>query len=134
AVVIDHHQPSDSTFDGLVFRDPTACATGELIYDLLVTAREPAPWPAPVREGIYTAIVTDTGSFRFSNTTPRAHALAGDLIAQGVDPELEYRRIFATDPLRPIRVLQHPLARLEVHPTIPLTCNTIETETTRDLG
>ncbi|MGH7506298.1 MAG: DHH family phosphoesterase, partial [Longimicrobiales bacterium] len=125
-VVLDHHLPSDQGFGGLVLQDPSASATGELVFDLLVVAELKRPWPRPVVEGVYTAIVTDTGSFRFSNTTPRAHALAGDLIAQGVDPEAMYRRIFATVPLRRIELLRHALARLEVDAQLPLTWITIE--------
>ena len=91
-----------------------ACATGELVYDLFTTLGLTKPWPAHVTEGIYTAIVTDTGSFRFSNTTPRTHALAGDLIFQGVDPEAVYRRIFATVPLKRVRLLREALDRAGV--------------------
>ena len=48
------------------------------------------------RTALYAAILTDTGGFRFSNTTPRAHAIAGQLLAAGVDPEDMYRRIYAS--------------------------------------
>ena len=133
-IVLDHHQPSDTAFAGTVLQDAAACATGELVYDLLSIAREPKPWPAPIREGVYTAIVTDTGSFRFSNTTPRAHAIAGDLIAQGVDPELEYRRIYATVPLRRVHLLRHALDGLAVDDTLPLTWITIDREAMDEFG
>jgi phosphoesterase RecJ-like protein len=49
-----------------------------------------------VAEALYTAILTDTGGFRYSNTTPRAHVIAAQLIAIGVDPEHTYRRIYAS--------------------------------------
>lgn len=125
-VVIDHHLPSEAPIEGLVFQDETACATGELIYDLLTVAGLERPWPAPIARGIYTAILTDTGSFRFSNTTWRAHAVAGELIVQGVDPEAVYRDVYAAVPLRRMRLLQHALARLEVDPVYPLTWIVIE--------
>lgn len=111
---IDHHQPSDVAFNGLVFVDVDACATGELVYDLLSLTDLEQPWPRHVSEGIYTAIVTDTGSFRFSNTTPRAHAIAGRMIANGVDPELAYKRLFGTVPLRRVQLLRAALDSLEV--------------------
>jgi bifunctional oligoribonuclease and PAP phosphatase NrnA len=112
--VIDHHVQGDDAIAGVVATDTSACATGELVYDLLVEAGLPRPWPRQVIEGIYTAIVTDTGSFRFANTTPRAHAIAADLLEQGVDPEAMYRRIFATVPLRRIELLRAALEHLEV--------------------
>jgi phosphoesterase RecJ-like protein len=125
-LVIDHHLRSDPGIGGLVLQDTSACATGELVYDLIQTAGLARPWTSPLVHGIYTAVVTDTGSFRFSNTTPRAHAIAGDLIGQGVDPEAMYRRIFATVPLRRIELLRHALATLEVDGELPLTWITIE--------
>lgn len=132
--VLDHHLPSDPAISGTVLQDATACATGELVYDLFATLDVPRPWPAAVAEGIYTAIVTDTGSFRFSNTTPRAHAMAGDLIAQGVDPEAVYRRIFATVPLKRIKLLRQALDRLEIDPDVPITWISIERGVMESLG
>ena len=125
-IIIDHHVETEGTLRGLRLLDVSACATGELVYDLLHAARLPRPWSEAVLNGIYTAIVTDTGSFRFSNTTRRAHAIAGDLLEQGVDPEAMYRRIFATVPLRRIGLLRHALERLEVDPQYPITWITIE--------
>lgn len=124
-VVIDHHLPSGPGFEGVVFQDPQASATGELVHDLLRLAGVPRPWPAAIAEGVYTAIVTDTGSFRFSNTTPRAHAIAGAMIEDGVDPEGVYRRIFATVPLRRIQLLRAALDQLEVDGTHPITWITV---------
>jgi bifunctional oligoribonuclease and PAP phosphatase NrnA len=114
--------------------DESACAAGELIYDLLVTAGLPEPWPRQVREGLYTAIVTDTGSFRFSNTTHRAHSIAGHLIDQGVDPEQMYRRIFATVPMHRIELLRYALEHLSVDEEYPISCITIERGVMERLG
>jgi bifunctional oligoribonuclease and PAP phosphatase NrnA len=132
--VIDHHVQVDGALTGTIVADATACATGELIYDLLLVAGLPRPWPQGIIEGIYTAIVTDTGSFRFANSTPRAHAIAGDLIAQGVDPELMYRRIFATVPMRRIELLRHALQNLEVDVEHAITWITIERGVMERLG
>jgi bifunctional oligoribonuclease and PAP phosphatase NrnA len=134
AVVIDHHVPTADAVPAEMLSDERACATGELIHDLLLTACVPQPWPQPVIEGIYTAIVTDTGSFRFANTTPRAHAIAGALIRQGVDPEAMYRRIYATVPLRRIELLRHALDNLEVDARHAITCISIERGVMERLG
>jgi phosphoesterase RecJ-like protein len=132
--VLDHHPASARGFKGLVFLDSEACATGELVYDLLRVAGWAAGWPQHVAEAIYTAIITDTGSFRFSNTTPRAHAIAGDMIARGVDPELIYRRLYGTVPLRRITLLRTALDNLEVDGDLPLTWISITRDAMDDAG
>jgi phosphoesterase RecJ-like protein len=133
-LVLDHHVVPERGFEGVNLQDPGACATGELVYDLLCTAGWERPWPAAAIHGIYTALVTDTGSFRFANTTRRAHELAGDLIEQGVDPEREYRRIFATVPLHRVQLLRHALDNLEVDAQYPLTWISIDRGVMEELG
>lgn len=127
-IVIDHHPPSDPGFRATAVLDPSACATGEMVYDLFQLAGLPEPWPLSYCEGIYTAIVTDTGSFRFSNTTFRAHLVAGDLIRRGVDPELAYKRIFATVPLRRVQLLRAALDSLQLDGELPITWISIPRE------
>ncbi len=132
-VIIDHHLPGADPIPGADLRDPAACATGELVYDLVARSGE-AGWPRAATVGIYVAILTDTGSFRFSNATPRAHAIAADMIERGVDPEEMYRRVYATVPLRRIALLRHALERLEVDPELPITWITIERGVMESLG
>jgi phosphoesterase RecJ-like protein len=133
-VVMDHHPASDNGLAGLVLQDASACATGELVYDLLRTAGPTGPWPSLLCEAVYTAIMTDTGSFRFSNTSPRAHAIAGDLIARGVEPEQVYRRIYGTVPLARVTLLRHALERLRVDDALPIAWLSIERGVMEDLG
>jgi phosphoesterase RecJ-like protein len=113
-IVIDHHVPSDDPAGNVILADTTACATGELVYDLArVLGLEVTP---PVARALYTAILTDTGSFRFSNTTPRCLAIAAELLACGVDPEEMYQRVYANAPLGRVRVLAEALGTLEADP------------------
>lgn len=132
--VIDHHQPSEQGFRATSILDPSACATGELIFDLLHVAQAPDPWPLACCEGIYTAVVTDTGSFRFSNTSFRAHLVAGDMIRRGVDPEETYKKLFATVPLRRIQLLRAALDSLQVDPEYPITWVSIPRELMLETG
>jgi len=67
-----------------------------------------------IAASLYTALLTDTGGFRFSNTTPRCHAIAGQLLAAGVDPEEMYRRVYASVPVGRLRMLRDALGTLEV--------------------
>jgi phosphoesterase RecJ-like protein len=69
-----------------------------------------------VLEGIYVAILTDTGSFRFSNSTPACHRVAADLIEKGVDPEEIHRRVYGAFPLKRFQLLQECLDTLQVDP------------------
>jgi phosphoesterase RecJ-like protein len=117
-VVLDHHPPGDNAIGGVSLRDPTASATGELVYDVLLAAG--GPWPEAALAGIYVAILTDTGSFRFSNSTPEAHRIAAELIAQGVDPEDIHQRVYGQAPLRRFRLLEACLPTLRVEDGVGL--------------
>jgi bifunctional oligoribonuclease and PAP phosphatase NrnA len=63
--------------------------------------------------GVYVAIVSDTGSFRFSNTTPRTHAIAARMLEHGVDPEDVFQKLFAIAPRRRVELLREALATLD---------------------
>ncbi|MFN2565390.1 MAG: bifunctional oligoribonuclease/PAP phosphatase NrnA [Gemmatimonadaceae bacterium] len=113
-IVIDHHVPSDDPAGDVLLTDTTACATGELVYDLTrVLGLEITP---EIARALYTAILTDTGSFRFSNTSPRCLAIAAELLSHGVDPEEMYQRVYANAPLGRVRVLAEALGTLEADP------------------
>jgi phosphoesterase RecJ-like protein len=123
-LVIDHHVPSDDPPSSEIFSDTTACATGELVYDVaLVLGCDVTP---AIANALYVALVTDTGGFRFSNTTPRCHAVAAQLLAEGVDPEAMYQRIYASMPVGRLTLLRDALATLEVDPVYGLTWLSVE--------
>jgi bifunctional oligoribonuclease and PAP phosphatase NrnA len=132
-VVLDHHEPADGGIHGPGLRDPTACATGEIVYDLF-SLGAPPEWSDAMIQGTYVAIETDTGSFRFSNTTPRAHAIAADLIRRGVEPERVYRRLHANVPMERIRMIRVTLETLETDPDLPITWITIPRSVTHEMG
>lgn len=123
-MVIDHHVPSDIAISELALTDTAAAATGELIYDLAaVLGLELTP---PIAEALYVALLTDTGGFRFSNTTARCHAVAGALLEAGVDPEAMYRRIYASVPVGRLHLLRDALATLEVDPEYGISWISVE--------
>ena len=111
-LVIDHHLPGEEPPGTINVTDTTACATGELVFDLAQHAGLSLT-PA-IATSLYTAMLTDTGGFRFSNTTPRCHAIAGALLAAGVDPEAMYRRIYASVPVGRLHLIRDALGTLEV--------------------
>jgi len=88
---IDHH-PDNRRYGTVNWIDPSAAATGEMIFDL-VRALGLRVTPA-VALNLFTAIHTDTGSFRYSNTTPRTFTIAAELTAAGADPSLVSDRLY----------------------------------------
>ena len=111
-VVIDHHPAGDRRIEGVTFRDSNASATGELVFDLI--HRAGGPWPAIGDLAMYVAILTDTGSFRFSNTTPTSLRVAAELVDRGVSPDETYRILYGSVPRRRFHLLESSLAFLEV--------------------
>ena len=109
---IDHHIPSDEPPAPVIVADTRASATGELVFDLAQVLDIPIDMETAT--ALYIAILTDTGGFRFSNTTPRVHAIAAQLLARGVDPELMYRRVYASQSPGRVRLLAEALQSLGV--------------------
>ena len=82
-VNIDHH-PCSEDFGDIYYLDTEACATGVMIYRILQAAGRKLS--LDVATCIYTAILADTGSFRYSNANQEAFRVAGEMIEVGVDP------------------------------------------------
>ncbi len=111
-IVVDHHVPTDEPAGDIVLADDTACATGELLFDFAMD-RGLSLTP-DIAKALYCAILTDTGAFRYSNTTPRCHAIAAVLLSQGVDPEEMYRRIYASMSPGRLHLLRDALSSLGI--------------------
>ncbi len=81
-ICLDHHMTANP-FSDYNYIDPEAAATGEIIYDLLKTME----WDITplIADALYTAITTDTGNFRYSNTTRRTHLIVADLYSKGLN-------------------------------------------------
>jgi phosphoesterase RecJ-like protein len=91
-VNIDHHFSNDRYGDyNLVL--PAAAATGEIVYHLIKALK--VKIDRGIAESVYTSLVTDTGGFRYSNTTPRILRLAAELVDIGADAALVSDQIFA---------------------------------------
>lgn len=131
-VVIDHHPPGDHAIGGLGLRDAEACATGELVYDIIHAAN--GPWSQHVADGIYVAILTDTGSFRFDNATADCHRVVSEVIALGAKPEEMYERIYGSAPLRRYRLLRYALETLEHDADTKISWMVIPREPYEELG
>ncbi len=90
---IDHHpHPEDHPFTHSVV-DLKAASTGDMVYDYIKTVRN-GNITKTMAEGIYTAVMTDTGCFRYSNTDSHCHNIAIECIEVGVDTTSLYQRIY----------------------------------------
>ena len=83
---IDHH-PSNARYAAELVLQDTAAATAEIIWELLKEMEVGMPGNGPVARCLYTGIATDTGCFRFSNTTPRCLRIAAELVESGLDTQ-----------------------------------------------
>lgn len=111
-MVLDHHKSNDQ-FGDYNHVDPTASATGEIIYDLLGMMGIPVNWE--IAASLYTAITTDTGSFRFEATTPRTMEVAAKLLSVGIPHQEIARKVFDEKPLDRVRLMGRALNSLESH-------------------
>lgn len=109
--VIDHHVPHDAP-GNLRIVDTSAPATAVLLTRVLL-ALETEITPA-IATCLLTGIVTDTGSFRFRNTTPESLALAAHLIECGADLSQVSEEIFQRKPLASSRLLGHALENMQL--------------------
>lgn len=100
---IDHHPQIDFDFDCSLI-DPDAAAAGMIVYDL-IQRMDPDAMKFEIAQALYCALMTDTGSFRFSNTTPYAHQMAKELMEYGVKPYEVYRNVYESYSVERMRLL-----------------------------
>lgn len=105
-MVVDHHPPGDEgAWWDEAFVDVSASATGLLVHRIvgaLGVELDPT-----IARGVFTAMVTDTGWFRYSNTDAETLAAAASLVATGVAPADVYRSIYQrTGPQEPLAIGQ----------------------------
>jgi phosphoesterase RecJ-like protein len=129
---VDHHVSEGVLPDGPRYLDPGAAATGELVFELAVANGWPLTEEAA--RGLYVAILTDTGGFRFSNTRPRTLRVAAELLEAGVDPEQIYLEVYARAPEGRPRLFAEALQTLVVEPDYGLAWVTVPPGAIERLG
>jgi len=109
---IDHHH-SNSPYADINWIDPEAPAVGEMVFELAgPLGIQPTP---EIAENLYCAIASDTGSFQFSNTTPRALAAATELARLGANPTRVAEMLYFNNSPEKIRLLGQVLTTLTIH-------------------
>jgi phosphoesterase RecJ-like protein len=106
-VNIDHHSTT-ALFGTINWIDSTASAVGEMIYNLCKATGVRVT--KQIAECVYTALITDTGSFHYSNTTERTFKVASELVRTGVKPAKTAEAVFASYPWSRIRLMGEVLS------------------------
>ena len=120
-IMIDHHGEGTPFADGYI--DSTASAAGEIVFELYRTAQDKAwaPLLPDLCRGVYCAIVSDTGSFKFSNVTPRTHLIASELVRiinsaeDGPTTDELCRTLFGRRTLKDLRAQALAINKLQLH-------------------
>lgn len=112
-LMIDHHAVGERYADGYV--DPSAAATGEIIFSLAKELTEMGRLSdirKETAERLYAAISSDTGGFRFSNTTAKTYRAAAVLLSYGIDIAGINRRLFESKSPSALRALRLGLEKM----------------------
>ncbi|MDD5108059.1 MAG: bifunctional oligoribonuclease/PAP phosphatase NrnA [Candidatus Omnitrophica bacterium] len=99
---IDHHI-SNRNFGDINWVDPNASSCSEMIYKLFKTLRQPIDYDAALV--LYTGIMTDTGSFHYSNTSSFTFKAASELLKIGINPAWVYRNAYENMPISDMKLL-----------------------------
>ena len=111
-ICIDHHMDPEE-FADLYITDEDATATGEIMYRLIsyLTGRT---IDKPTAIALYTAIMTDTGSFRYPKTDPETHKITAHLVQMGADPSSIYEKVYEHGSLNRLHLLGMALASIQL--------------------
>ncbi|MEK5027798.1 DHH family phosphoesterase [Paenibacillus sp. FSL M7-1046] len=110
---IDHH-PTNNGYGFVTLIKPDAAATAEILFDLLKTFE--VEWDIDIATAIYTGLLTDTGGFRYTNTSPKVMAAVSELLVLGVNgPELA-ETLLEEMTLAQVKVLNRALNTLQLTP------------------
>ncbi|MFA7617322.1 MAG: bifunctional oligoribonuclease/PAP phosphatase NrnA [Weeksellaceae bacterium] len=113
-VMIDHHQqPQDFDF---MYSDTEIPATCQMIYNFIEAMGQLDLIDRSIGECIYTGIMTDTGNFRFKNTSAATHRIVAELMDKGVEADRVYNHIFNTQSPDRLRLLGKVLDSIRILP------------------
>ena len=111
-VNVDHHHDNDR-FGDVVLIDDRASSTAEIVRDIL---RELDVALTPeLAQALYVGLVTDTGRFQYSNTTPKALELAAELVAAGADAQGVFQHVYETVQFAKLKLLARALERAQLY-------------------
>ena len=112
-ISIDHHKNDNTDFFKEFYIDVEAPATGFLVWKYLKSLDLKTPWDIKISKALYAALMTDTGSFRYDNTTPIVHDMASELLSYGVKPYEIYVEFYEKRSLSQLRLFSYVLNNLK---------------------
>ncbi|MCL9808958.1 DHH family phosphoesterase [Flavobacterium luminosum] len=127
-IMIDHHQAPDS-YAKYVFSDTTMSSTSEMVYHFIHQLGKGHLIDKNTATCLYTGLVTDTGSFRFSSTSSTTHKVAADLIEKGINNAEIHNNLFDTSSYDRLQLLGRALQNMKLlreHKTSYITLNQTE--------
>ena len=130
-VNIDHH-PGNSLYGAVNWFDLSAAACGEMVFDLVAALG--VPLTLEIATHVYVAILTDTGSFHYSNITPRTFDICRRCMDAGVSPPAVARAVYDSNSLGKLRLFGAILNRMRLDPSGRIATLSIDDELLRECG
>lgn len=125
-VCIDHHQDPEN-FPDLFVGGSEYSATGEVLYDF-INYTEIVKLDFSIAYQIYTAIMTDTGSFRYERTSSKIHRIIAELLEYGINPTEIYNRVYDQFHFSRVKLLGEALNSIELDSTKKIAIMTLPNE------
>jgi phosphoesterase RecJ-like protein len=126
-IMIDHHQ-EPANYADYTYSDTSMSSTCEMVYHFIERLRAKNKITPEIASCLYTGIMTDTGSFRFSSTTPNTHRVVADLIEKGAENSKIHQDVFDTNSESRLQLLGVALQNLKVNRQFRTTYITISQE------
>jgi phosphoesterase RecJ-like protein len=128
---IDHH-PGNTLYGALNWFDLSAAACGEMVFDLVQALG--VPLTKEIATHVYIAILTDTGSFHYSNISPKTFEICQRCVEAGVEPPAVARSIFDSNNLGRLKLFGAVLSRMELDPSGRLATVYVDRQMATDCG
>jgi bifunctional oligoribonuclease and PAP phosphatase NrnA len=128
---IDHH-PGNTNYGQLNWFDVSAAACAELVYDLVRGLD--IPLTVEIATHVYLAILTDTGSFHYSNISPRTFEICGACLEAGVDPVLVARNVYDSNNMGRLKLFGAVLSAMQIDSTGRIAIVYVDHEMARAAG
>jgi phosphoesterase RecJ-like protein len=128
---VDHH-PGNGLYGALNWLDLSAAACGEMVFDLVQELGVPLTYEIALH--VYIAILTDTGSFHYSNVTPRTFDICRQCTEAGVEPPAVARAIFDNNNLGRLKLFGAVLSRMRLDASSRIATLYVDQQLARDCG
>ena len=114
-VMIDHHRDPED-FCQVMFSDPEASSTAELVFQFIDKLGRKDELSAGGASALYCGLMTDTGSFKFASTSSRTHRIVAELIDKGASNSEIHRLVYDNSSIHRLKLLGFALHKMEVFP------------------